>query len=212
MGTPVTVKAVAGADVRTFVVPTMIAHKDLMSALQKKFPDVSAFTVRYSAPDGTLKPVSRGTISPPPSPPRGAWHKGKPRRTSTGGLHPVRLIISELTRLDAPACDGTRVPRQGAEGSTSGQQLAPNEVVEIGEWILDFAALFREHLGIDAEAHLDLHAEVRTSRVRAPHLSTSFLPFFIPVSRLGFVFVACRGGAPGAMAETVNLLLSRIHR
>jgi hypothetical protein len=32
-------------------------------------------------------------------------------------------------------------------------------VVEIDEWILDFAALFREHLGIDAEAHLDLHAE-----------------------------------------------------
>jgi hypothetical protein len=34
--------------------------------------------------------------------------------------------------------------------------------VEIDEWILDFAALFREHLGIDAEAHLDLHAEVRS--------------------------------------------------
>ena len=53
-GPPVTVKAVAGADVRTFVVPTMIAHKDLMTALQKKFPDTSAFTVRYSAPDGSL--------------------------------------------------------------------------------------------------------------------------------------------------------------
>ena len=57
-GPPVTVKAVAGADVRTFVVPTMIAHKDLMTALQKKFPDTSAFTVRYSAPDGSLKNVN----------------------------------------------------------------------------------------------------------------------------------------------------------
>jgi hypothetical protein len=36
----------------------MIAHKDLMTALQKKFPDTSAFTVRYSAPDGTLKNVN----------------------------------------------------------------------------------------------------------------------------------------------------------
>jgi hypothetical protein len=39
--------------------------------------------------------------------------------------------------------------------------LAPNEVVEIDEWILDFAALFREHLGIDAEGHLEAHQEVR---------------------------------------------------
>lgn len=30
---------------------------------------------------------------------------------------------------------------------------------ELEEWILDFASLFREHLGIDAEAHLDQHQE-----------------------------------------------------
>ena len=205
-GPPVTVKAVAGADVRTFVVPTMIAHKDLMSALQKKFPDVSAFTVRYSAPDGTLKPVSsRHDFATAVAAAQGGDNKGKPAANLYGGLHPVRLIISELTRLDAPACDDEGA-EQGAEGSTSGQQLAPNEVVEIDEWILDFAALFREHLGIDAEAHLDLHAEVRTSRVRTPHPSTSFLPFFIPLSRT-FVFVACRlrpsprEAPPGAMTK-----------
>ena len=39
-----TVKAAAGAEFARSS-PTMIAHKDPMSALQKKFPDVSAFTV-----------------------------------------------------------------------------------------------------------------------------------------------------------------------
>lgn len=216
-GPPVTVKAVAGADVRTFVVPTMIAHKDLMSALQKKFPDASAFTVRYSAPDGTLKPISsRHDFAAAVAAAQGGENKGKPAANVYGGLHPVRLIISELTRLDAPACDDdTTTGAEGAEGSTSGQQLAPNEVVEIDEWILDFAALFREHLGIDAEAHLDLHAEVRRSFQPAPpeHPSSFFcsILFFRSICVLPFLRARVLYSARGD-DETVNLLLSRIHR
>ena len=68
-----------------------------------------------------------------------------------------------------------RAPAQG--GAETSGQLAPNEVVEIDEWILDFAALFREHLGIDAEAHLDLHAEVRGSNPTSIYIHRT-LPFF----------------------------------
>ena len=215
-GPPVTVKAIAGADVRTFVVPTMIAHKDLMSALQKKFPDVSAFTVRYSGPDGVLKPIStRHDFAAAVAAAQGGENKGKPAANLYGGLHPVRLIISELTRLDAPACeDGTTGAEaaEGAEGSTSGQQLAPNEVVEIDEWILDFAALFREHLGIDAEAHLDLHAEVR----RGSNITFGFPPnvFSSPCVSSWFRIVSAPLYSSDARGddENVNLLLSRIHR
>ena len=69
-----------------------------------------------------------------------------------------------------------RAPAQG--GAETSGQLAPNEVVEIDEWILDFAALFREHLGIDAEAHLDLHAEVRGSNPGPIYIIEPF-PFFL---------------------------------
>jgi hypothetical protein len=31
--------------------------------------------------------------------------------------------------------------------------------VEFDDWLLDFAELFREHLGIDADGHVDLHNE-----------------------------------------------------
>lgn len=36
---------------------------------------------------------------------------------------------------------------------------AEEEVVEFDDWLLDFAELFREHLGIDADGHVDLHNE-----------------------------------------------------
>ena len=203
-GPPVTVKAVAGADVRTFVVPTMIAHKDLMSSLQKKFPEKfpdgsrefpEKFTVRYSAPDGTLKPiVSRHDFAAAVAAAQGGENKGKPAANLYGGLHPVRLIISERTRVDAPSCEDDATT--GAEGSTGGQQLAHNEVVEIDEWILDFAALFREHLGIDAEAHLDLHAEVRRWFEPRPNVH---LIFSSPVFRV--LFVRAVRTPPGAMTK-----------
>ena len=131
---------------------------------------------------------------------------GKPAAGIYGGLHPVKLIISELTRLDAPpiADDGETPAQGGAE--TSGQ-LAPNEVVEIDEWILDFAALFREHLGIDAEAHLDLHAEVRGSNP-GPILSSPAVFLFFSMDR---AFVVCARYARGD-DEKLILLLRRIHR
>ena len=58
-GPPLTVKGVCGNDIRSFIVPSMISHKDLMTSLQRKFPDTPAFTVRYTAEDGVLKPLNR---------------------------------------------------------------------------------------------------------------------------------------------------------
>ena len=55
----------------------------------------------------------------------------------------MKLTLVELAKIEDMAVLTRRKP----------VGLPPNEVVEIDEWILDFAALFREHLGIEAEAH-----------------------------------------------------------
>ena len=62
----------------------------------------------------------------------------------------MKLTLVELAKIEDMAV-------LDEDGKPVG--LPPNEVVEIDEWILDFAALFREHLGIDAEAHLDFHTD-----------------------------------------------------
>ena len=64
----------------------------------------------------------------------------------------VKLFVQDLPKIE-------EINLVDDDGNPTG--LAPNEVVEIDEWILDFSSLFREHLGIDAEGHLDLHQEVR---------------------------------------------------
>ena len=53
----------------------------------------------------------------------------------------VKLFVQDLPKIE-------EINLVDDDGNPTG--LAPNEVVEIDEWILDFSSLFREHLGIDA--------------------------------------------------------------
>lgn len=159
-GPPVAVKATCGDDARVVIVPSMISHKDLMTTLQRKFPDQSAFTVRFTDADGASKPLnSRADFATAFVAAQAA--KAKAAESDEGAkptLHNLPVLkLSIVEHSSATATEGTA----GEPDDAAAAPLAPNEVVEIDEWILDFAALFREHLGIDAEAHLDLHAEVR---------------------------------------------------
>ena len=156
-GPPVSIKASCGSDVRVVIVPSMISHKDLMTTLQRKFPDQSAFTVRFTDADGASKPLnSRADFAAAFAAAQAAKAEGEEAKPTLHNLPVIKLAIVEHAAAAAAEGDAG-----AAEGDAGAAPLAPNEVVEIDEWILDFAALFREHLGVDAEAHLDLHAEVR---------------------------------------------------
>lgn len=43
-----------------------------------------------------------------------------------------------------------------AEGAGAANQQQQPETFEVDQWIVDFAQLFREHLGVDPDRHLDL--------------------------------------------------------
>lgn len=158
-GPPVAVKATCGDDARVVIVPSMISHKDLMTTLQRKFPDQSAFTVRFTDADGASKPLNSradfATAFLAAQAAKEATKEGEEAKPTLHNLPVLKLSIVEHSSATTTEADA------GEPATDAAAPLAPNEVVEIDEWILDFAALFREHLGIDAEAHLDLHAEVR---------------------------------------------------
>jgi tetratricopeptide (TPR) repeat protein len=174
-GPPVAVKATCGADARVVIVPSMISHKDLMTTLQRKFPDTSAFSVRFTDADGASKPLNSradfaaafvaaqaakakgggggrggGAHAAQPAGPQARHRRARralPRRARRATKKPPPATVLRLSR-----------PTKWSK-STSGSWISP--------------ALFREHLGIDAEAHLDLHAEVRRGGIRSiPTLPT----------------------------------------
>ena len=155
-GPPITVKAAAGDDVRSVIVPSMISHKDLITSLTRKFPDASAFEVKYTDASGALRPLtSRADFQAAAAAAAERADKSKP---TLHGIPSVKLTLVEQGADEAPA---TATGDAATGDADMTDAAAGDAVVEIDEWILDFAALFREHLGIDAEAHLDLHAEVR---------------------------------------------------
>jgi hypothetical protein len=160
-GPPVTVKALRGeADLRAFIVPSMISHKDLMTCLKNKFPGES-FVVSYADETGAKKPLNatsdvKAAMLAAMKTANDPANKDAPK--GLHGLPSAKLYLED----EASAAEAAPAPAEGAaEGAAP-----PTQVVEIDEWILDFAALFREHLGVDAEAHLDLHAEVRDAKNR----------------------------------------------
>ena len=180
-GPPVAVKATCGADARVVIVPSMISHQDLMTTLQRKFPDTSAFSVRFTDADGASKPLnSRADFAAAFVAAQAAKAKeaeaGEEAAPTLHNLPVLKLAIVEHSALPTEGAEGDKEAAAG-DGAAP---LAPNEVVEIDEWILDFAALFREHLGIDAEAHLDLHAEVRRGRIRSILTLPSRKPWIFP--------------------------------
>jgi len=158
----ITLKCVFGNDIRMFNVFSTLSHRDLVKSIATKFPAAGQFSIKYEdyktasiQPIQSTKDFQTAIFS-------------TSQRLSEMERPPlipyVTLYIQDLPKIEDIALIDEN-------GNPAG--LAPNEVVEIDEWILDFAALFREHLGIDAEAHLELHSEVR--RVFLAHMD--FLDF-----------------------------------
>ena len=143
------IKAVYGDDIRMFSVYAHIGFRDLVTSISTKFATTAQFSIKYEDEEGVMRNLQSRTdfqksiyatstrlkaLEKPPIMPY------------------VKLFVQDLPKIE-------EINLVDDDGNPTG--LAPNEVVEIDEWILDFSSLFREHLGIDAEGHLDLHQEVR---------------------------------------------------
>lgn len=138
-----TLKCSLGDDNRLVQVPTTLHFAELMSAVKRKFSEETGnLLLKYKDREGDLISINNrqdmlAAIV--------AASKSKSGPAGLGGLG--------LAPQPGPTTIPLTVVRaEKAEGEGE-------EVVEFDDWLLDFAELFREHLGIDADGHVDLHNE-----------------------------------------------------
>jgi len=131
----VCVKALLGTDLRVVLYPADEGLAGLRRAVARKWPEEAVPLVLKAVPLPEMDEDGEG-----------------------GGGGDALLSDEALTAALIPWNRTGRMPRAllvrpGENGEP------PFDSGLLDEWILDFASLVREHLGVDAEAHLDLNSQ-----------------------------------------------------
>uniref|UniRef100_A0A7S0MSF5 PB1 domain-containing protein n=1 Tax=Pyramimonas obovata TaxID=1411642 RepID=A0A7S0MSF5_9CHLO len=145
---PLTLKVTLGSDTRMVQVPGMLPFNDLVTMIRRKFPEEQGqLALKYRDRDNQLITVTN--------------------------RQDLLAAVASSVAAAAQAAAASKAGPAGLGGAGLGKGLPPQgppavalelvraeeteEVVEFDDWLLDFAELFREHLGIDADGHVDLH-------------------------------------------------------
>ena len=151
------------------VLPISVRYKDIVDQVAQQFPDDlkdQAFALKYKDAEGDLVTVTsradlRGALS-------AAIHHAEQRAAATGvprprdaGLAPVEVEIVPVSKVLSETPDVVVPPHVGSrEHLPDTNDEGAEDVIEIDEWLLTFAGLFRKHLGEEGakEGALDLRA------------------------------------------------------
>ncbi|KAL4184862.1 hypothetical protein AMTRI_Chr10g3210 [Amborella trichopoda] len=179
-------KLVYDHDIRLAQMPASCGYKVLREIVRKKFPCSKSVLMKYRDSEGDLvtitgteelrlaelcadllkkKDVVDGSI------------EGEVLEESLGVL---RLHVVEVSPKQEPLVEdeeeegplamvgeetGSAIDidsvveekKQKEEGEAERKEKGEDEVMEMDDWLFEFAQLFRSHVGIDPDAHVDLH-------------------------------------------------------
>lgn len=162
-----TLNCTLNGETKTIVLPISVRYKDIIESVNANFPNnKEPLSLKYRDPEGDLVTVvSRADLR---SALASAVAAAEQRAAATGkpGIQPGQLAPLDLTLVTVPSSpsetpDVVTPAHVGAQGTTPEEDdEASEDVIEIDEWLLTFAGLFRKHLGDAAapEGPLDLRA------------------------------------------------------
>jgi len=148
---PLQLKVTLGSDTRTLQVPGTVQMSDLLTLVKRRFPEETGnLHLKYRDREGQLITVASrqdllAAVATSVAAQAQAAAKAAAGPAGMGGAGLGKGLPPQPNTLPTVALELTR------------EEL--EEVVEFDDWLLDFAELFREHLGIDADGHVDLHNE-----------------------------------------------------
>jgi len=152
------VKLVFGEDIRWAQLPVNCSAKLVRDIARDRFPGLKGVLVKYKDKEGDLVTITTTDEL------RSA-EKSAPEKAS------FRLYISEVSPDQEPSYDGTttngdEVQRDGGKRNDGvenrGMEESRNEdaakkMITVEDWLLQFARLFKNHVGFESDSYLDTH-------------------------------------------------------
>ncbi|KAI3964254.1 hypothetical protein MKW92_015163 [Papaver armeniacum] len=149
-----TVKLVFGEDIRWAQIPTNCSVQRVREIIQDRFPGSKAFLIKYRDQEGDLITIT--------STEELRWAEVSAEQHGS-----IRLYIVEVNSDQEPLFLGvktrTEVPvfttkRNGSENGNTGKNGKGEKGSSyIQDWIIQFAGMFKNHVGLDSDAYLNLH-------------------------------------------------------
>lgn len=148
------VKLVFGEDIRFAQIPGNCSISQLREIVRNRFPSLKAVLIKYRDKEGDLVTITTSEEL------RWAEESADPQGS-------LRLYVNEVKPEHEPLFDDgnksceVQVSERNLNGVHSNGSLGNVEEQGnsccINEWILEFARLFKNHVGVDSDAYLDLH-------------------------------------------------------
>lgn len=150
-----TVKLVLGDDIRFAQLPVKCSIRLVRDIVQDRFPNLMGALIKYRDPEGDLITIT-------------TTDELRVAEKSGGPLGSLRLYIVEVSPEREPFYDGkvnnekVQSGKSKAAKGTNDSNVCIGKAMESGpccveEWIIQFARLFKNHVGFDTDSYLDLH-------------------------------------------------------
>ncbi|KAF6168606.1 hypothetical protein GIB67_005218 [Kingdonia uniflora] len=153
---PRTVKLVLGGDIRWAQLLANCTIQEAREIVHIRFPSLRAFLIKYKDQEGDLVTITSTEEL------RWAEASAEPQGS-------IRLYVVDVNPGQEPFLEGMNcepnfldLKKNQANATSNGNSEKSGEIENghssyVDDWIIQFARLFKNHVGFDSEAYLDLH-------------------------------------------------------
>ncbi|XP_028798432.1 protein PHOX1-like [Neltuma alba] len=144
-----TAKLVFGEDIRWAQLPLNCSMRLVRDIIKDRFAGLKGVLVKYKDQEGDLVTIT-------------TTDELRLAESSGDALGSLRLYITEVNPEKEPTYDGItngdEMPGDGIEHAPkeAGKDLA-NKLTNVEDWIIQFARMFKNHVGFDSDSYLDMH-------------------------------------------------------
>ncbi|KAJ6732278.1 PROTEIN PHOX4 [Salix purpurea] len=141
-----TVKLVFGEDIRWAQLPVNCSIGLLRDIVRDRFPGLKGVLMKYRDPEGDLITITTN-------------NELRLAESSSGLQGSLRFYVVEVSLDQEPAYEGLKKEEEVHEDVKKTSEGVEVEKGPAGtdDWIVQFARLFKNHVGFDSDSYLDLH-------------------------------------------------------